>query len=123
MKYAKNKAPEKCQNLYCRNESAIGRKVCNTCKSRDYINRNRLLMVWHWIKKSAKKRNIFFNLDKTEFKLFLLKHSYIEYSGRGKNNFTIDRIKPELGYTINNLQVITKSNNSKKYHAEEKHPF
>lgn len=126
MKLAINKNSNLCQVTYCRNKPTKGRKTCGTCRFNNWLNKgdNRLLIVWHWIKKSAGKRNIIFDLDKTEFKEFLLKHNYIKYSGHYKNNFTIDRIKPELGYTINNLQVITRSQNTTKYNLTERNlPF
>lgn len=123
MIFAKNKRPEKCQNRWCRNERSKARKVCETCKHREFVKKNPHIMVWHWIKKSAKRRNIFFNLDKLLFKEFLIKNNYVSLSGRGGKSLTVDRIKPELGYILENLQVITRSENTKKYHREEKTPF
>lgn len=126
MKYAKNKAPEKCKVVYCRNDHAKGRTICNTCKSREYIKNNRPLMVWHWLKKSAKRRDINFDLPKEYFFNFLFMNKYIQNSGRLSEQFSIDRIKPELGYIQGNLQILTKSENTKKYHEQEKnyqHPF
>ena len=121
--FSKNKPPEKCQVRWCRNESAPNRKICYTCKSWDYIKRNPELMVWHWIKKSAKRRGIKFDLDKLLFIEWLKRNNYVPLAGRKGNQISIDRIIPELGYTINNIQLLTKSENTKKYHNEEKHEF
>lgn len=75
------------------------------------------------IKKSAKKRNIPFDLPLEEFREFVNKNGYMENKGRFSNQMSIDRIIPELGYIMDNIQVISKSDNSKKYHAEEKNCF
>lgn len=44
----------------------------------------------------------------------VFENNYIELKGTEKHSMTIDRIKVNIGYTINNLQTLTKSENSIK---------
>ena len=73
-------------------------------------------MVWHWIKKSAKKRRINFDLPKQEFFDLLACSGYLQNSGRLRDSLTLDRIDGDKGYTMDNIRVIPKSDNSAKYH-------
>lgn len=102
-----------------KNKAAYHRSICNTCKSRRWRLRNPLRELWHNIKRSAKKRNKEFNLDFDKFKLFVKNTGYDKKSGRGKNSSTIDRINNNLGYTDNNIQVLTRSKNTIKYFSED----
>ena len=43
----------------------------------------------------------------------------MEGKGRGAGRLSIDRIRPWEGYNINNIQVLTVSENSKKKYAEQ----
>lgn len=124
MVYSKNKDKKFCPVKWCRNERGKGtHRVCAACRSYEYRNKNPYNCVWHWIKKSAEKRFIKFDLPKEWFFEFLKINNYTALSGRKGNQMTIDRIKPELGYIKDNLQVITRIENIKKYHNEEKYIF
>lgn len=116
------------KNLNCKicniRPKAKKRTICETCKSRKFRENNKELMVWHYIKESAKKRNIFFDLPKKEFIKWLQKNNYTSNSGRLRDNFTLDRINGCLGYEMNNIQILTRIENINKYHnIKEEYPF
>ena len=108
--------PLKCTNEGCFRVHAKGRTICNTCKSREYTKKNPIVMIWHWIKKSAKKRNLEFSITKEELKEFLAGTNYVAERGRLRDQLSLDRKEGLIGYHIWNLQVIPKGENSKKYH-------
>ncbi len=111
-----------CPECY-KNQCAPNRKICYTCKGRKWIEKNRIAKCWHNIKRSAKKRNIKFEITLDEFKILVLKTGYMKNKGRLSNDLTIDRTIPGEGYTVNNLIVMPKRLNVSKYHEEEKYPF
>jgi hypothetical protein len=53
-------------------------------------------------------------LSFTYFRKLVLDNNYMELRGRGKEDMTIDRKIPRLGYSDGNLQIISNSENSKK---------
>lgn len=100
------------------------RDVCSGCHSSNWAANNPIIYSWHMLKSSAKRRNIEFSLTKKEFINFIKKTKYMELKGRLFDSLTIDRIKGHLGYKLGNIQILTKSENSSKYHTEEKdYPF
>ncbi len=96
--------------------TAKGRTICNTCRTANYTKKNPARRIFLDLRSSAKKREIQFNLTFEQFKKFILKTDYLEGRGREADSLTIDRIHEELGYFIGNMQVITKSENSTKFH-------
>lgn len=119
MAYKKN--PELCKTKYCRNKRAKQRRVCHKCRSRKYRSKpkNEMVFTYHCLKQSAKNRGIEFKLTKEEFKSFCEKTNYIELKGRSKNSMSVDRINPKKGYEIDNIQMITVSENVKKMHLDK----
>ena len=108
--------PIKCANNGCFRVRAEGRTICNTCKSRAYSKKNPIVMIWHWIKKSAKKRNLEFSITKQELTEFLAGTNYVAGRGRLRDQLTLDRKEGLIGYHIWNLQVLLKHQNCEKYH-------
>ena len=72
------------------------------------------------LKQSARKRMISFTITLKQFKKLCAQTGYMEHKGRYYDCLTVDRIIPELGYTIENVQVISRQENSDKYHLMEK---
>lgn len=113
------KSKSLCETKYCRNKHAPGRRNCYKCKSRKYIENNPIKITFYWIRQSAKKRSIQFDLTMESWIKFIKDSGYIEGRGREKNSLTVDRIDGNKGYTLDNIRVITKSENSSKYHDKE----
>jgi len=67
------------------------------------------------LKQNAKRRGKDFQITFDDFEVFCVKSNYIAGKGRGAESFHVDRINEDLGYTIDNLQVLTNSENVRKY--------
>lgn len=106
--------------LYCECGKIVrmGRNDCHTCKGRKYDKKYPLKRFFRNLKSSAKRRNIKFTIT-FEYFLSVIPYSFSIDKGRFKNNSTIDRIDNEKGYEIGNIQVMSKSKNSKKYHYQK----
>ena len=77
-----------------KNESAKGKSICHQCK---YL------------------REKMHDPIGLAFQQFCVKSEYAFKSGISKNNYHIDRIDETKGYSIENIQVLTNSENVRKY--------
>ena len=109
-----------CIERFCRNESAEKRRICYRCKARKYKARHPIKHLFNIKKQRAKERGHKWDLTCQEFEEFVLRTGYMDRRGRGRNGMSIDRIDPDKGYTIDNIQTLTVSENSKKYHCNGK---
>lgn len=66
------------------------------------------------LRSNAKRRGKQFDLTFEQFKQFCYETDYITGRGRSKESFTIDRIDNDKGYTLDNIRILTKSQNSSK---------
>jgi hypothetical protein len=103
-----------CKTPYCRNKPGKGRRTCNTCTQRAYREKYPILAAYNNLKHNAKRRGKTFDLTLEQFTKFAVETEYLNKRGRNKTGYTIDRINPNLGYTIENIQVLTNSDNVKK---------
>ncbi len=70
------------------------------------------------LRSSARKRKIPFNLTLEQFREFTNNTDYVEGKGRRPNALQIDRINPNLGYSPENIQILTTSANVSKGNKE-----
>lgn len=104
----------KCKTKYCRNAPKKGR-TCSTCHTREYRKNNPYRYSYNNLKSNAKRRGKEFNLTFEEFKEFSIKTNYLIGKGRSKDSYTIDRIDTEKGYSIDNIQILSNSENVRKH--------
>jgi hypothetical protein len=64
---------------------------------------------------NAKRRGKVFDLTYEQFEQFVTKTGYIRKKGRLSTCLHIDRIEEHGNYTISNIQVLTNSENVRKY--------
>ena len=84
-------------------------------KSRDiWRKKNPVKYAYQSLKNNAKRRGKVFELTLEQFKEFAIKTRYMAKRGIYKNSYHIDRIDEAKGYTIDNIQVLTNSENIKK---------
>ena len=102
-----------CDN--CGNKARKGRRKCNTCISREWRKNNPIKAAYHNLKSNAKRRGKDFDLTFEQFKLFVIKMDYIRLKGIKAECYHIDRIDENKGYSIDNIQLLTNSDNVKKY--------
>jgi len=106
-------------------EAAPQKTICYTCKSRNYTKKYPIRRVWLDLRSSAKKRSYPFLLTYEQFEKWILTTNYMTARGREKDSLTIDRINGDakIGYTIDNIQILTKHDNSCKYWEVEYEPI
>ena len=108
---------KKCATKYCQTTAAKHRTICSKCISRRYRANNPIQSAYQNLRTNAKRRGKEFDLTFIQFKEFAIKTNYIAGKGRSSTSYHIDRIDEEKGYTIDNIQVLTNAENSKKYRS------
>ncbi len=110
---------KKCKHGCGSTDLAPQRRECYKCRSRNIVARKPGDMCYYWLKKSAKKRHYEFTITLPWFRNWVASTGYMKNKGRMADSLTIDRIRNEEGYTVDNLQILTKSENSTKFWAED----
>ncbi len=95
---------------------AKGRRYCHGCAHKVYAENNPEREIFRNLRFNASRRKIKFTLTFSWFMTWLQGEGkgYLEGRGRCKNDLTIDRKIPRLGYSEGNLQVLTRAANTAK---------
>lgn len=104
----------KCETKYCRNDRAKGRRKCHKCRTREYKERHPVKYAFHVLKKNAKRRGKEFSLTFEQFSEFCHETKLLTKRGIWAESWTIDRIDEDRGYHIDNIQILTNSENVRK---------
>lgn len=104
-----------CQVAHCKNRTTDGRKMCSTCRSRKCRQGDPVRYAYNNLIAHAKERGILCTITLDQFREFCHKVKYIGFTGRSAESYTIDRRHCDVGYHIDNIQVMTNSNNAKKF--------
>ena len=83
--------------------------------SKEYRINNPLKYSFQTLKDNAKRRGKEFKLTFNEFKKFAIKTDYLNKKGISAQAYHIDRIDEAKGYTVENIRIVTNSENVKKY--------
>jgi len=75
--------------------------------------RNPIQAHFHDLRNRAQQRGHEFTITLAEYTKFWNESGYGEKHGKTKESFSIDRIKPELGYIPGNIRAKTLSENSR----------
>jgi hypothetical protein len=110
----------KCATPYCRKEAPKSRKLCNTCRSRIWREKNPIAAAYKDRKHNAKHRGIEFAISLEYFTQFCIETDYIRGKGRTATSYTIDRKDPLKGYVEGNLQILELKDNVAKGNRERK---
>jgi hypothetical protein len=103
----------------CGAKAAPKQKRCWACIKRDYREKHPVKAAYQNLKSSAKRRGKTFDLTFEQFKEFAIKTEYIYKKGRSAESYHVDRINPDKGYTLDNIQVLTnRSNVLKQLHYD-----
>ena len=103
----------KCAVLGCTNK-AKG-KLCSTCTCRKSRLADPVRYAFNNLKNRAKQRGVLFTITLDQFREWCTKVTYIGFAGRSSESYTIDRKHNDVGYHIDNIQVLTKRDNIIKY--------
>lgn len=100
----------KCITKHCRKgrEENVGSfyLLCSGCREREKKITHPWIQRYRALKLSAKRRNIQVYLTYSEFKQFCLRTEMIPLG------LSVDRIDPTKGYSLDNMRVLTFSENS-----------
>ena len=112
--YSRKVANKICVVSQCTRGTTKHYKLCFKHKREKQKIENPLRYWFDILRQNAKRREIDFGLTIEEFKLFCDRTNYLEKKGQDAGSYTIDRIKNSIGYYLDNLQVLTLSQNSRK---------
>ena len=96
---------KKCKN--CQNKAAKDRSICYNCFRKRTKQTNPYLYFFDNLRGNARRRGIAFHLTLDQFKNFAFETDYIKRKGQSTKSLTIDRIDSNIGYHIDNIQVLT----------------
>jgi hypothetical protein len=109
-----------CWSKFCRGKRHGGRRVCWKCHMRvDRLN-NPLRASFATLRTNARRRGKPFDLTLEQYRQFVEEHGYLEGRGTHVGALHIDRKDPLKGYTIDNITVLTCTENSAKGAIEDK---
>jgi len=105
----------KCPTPNCRNK-VTGNYQCSKCRSKKYREANPVKYAFNNLRNRARQRGVLFTITFEDFKEWCVKINYIGMAkGRGANSFTVDRRHNDVGYHLDNIQVLTRRENIIKY--------
>lgn len=107
----------------CLNDARPGRTLCRGCERRKYRKLNRMREAYNTLRDHARARHVKFALTLDYWKLFCKRTNYLALAGHGKEDMTVDRVIPALGYIDGNIQMITRSANAKKRFQDAKEKY
>lgn len=109
-----------CICSHCNNKPARYRKICHKHISDKFKEDNPIGFAFKVLKNNAKRRKISVEITKDEFTKWCIENDYIRLKGRFKDSLTIDRKISSIGYTYENMQILTNSQNVRKMWIEIK---
>lgn len=125
----KHLTPGKCKVAFCRKlPRDIGthpksHQLCGKHYKELWRLNNPVHCAFDNLRASARKRKIEFALTLEEFKTLVEPTRYMDEKGCTRYCLHIDRIDATKGYTFDNLQVLTCTENVLKGHAERRQQF
>jgi hypothetical protein len=115
---AKKKSATLCCVKGCRTIRAKRSRLCHGHRMAKWRRENPIVSQFNTLRDSARRRKIDFSLTLAEFSTLCELTNYHEEAGSFCDSLQIDRIDPSKGYSIDNIQVITTSENTAKGNRE-----
>jgi len=106
---------KKCATSRCIRPARKGSSICTTCDKRIWREKYPMKAAFQTLRHNSIRRGKIFELTFEQFKKFCYETDYMAGKGRKKKSFTIDRIDNSKGYVVDNIQMLSKSENSKKH--------
>ena len=109
-----------CVSPCCRKRLAKGNNYCHKHIQQKYRENNPIRYSYNTLKQNSKRRGKIFDLTFDDFITFLKNFpEYISGKGRTASSLHIDRIDVSNGYTLDNLQLLTNTENVRKQHYHD----
>ena len=96
-------------------ESEKHRNTCCSCNYKQKKQSNPVRVAYTSLKCHAKERGKVFTLTLEQFTEFCVKSNYLNCKGIQKFSYHIDRVDETKGYEVGNLQLLTNTENIRKY--------
>lgn len=103
-----------CRVKHCRTRRMGDRTICSKHNMELWRARNPIKAAYHHIRDRARSKRIAFTLTYEEFVGICEATGYAEGKGRHAHELHLDRIDARKGYSLDNVRVITCSENSRK---------
>lgn len=107
-------AEGKCGVPHCRNTRLKSRNVCSKHKHQRRKLNDPIGYIYDIRKQRAKERGHKWDITIDQFRKFCKQTGYHENCGKTASSMSIDRIDNSKGYSIDNIQILTLSENSSK---------
>jgi len=107
-----------CCVRFCRSRRAGRHRLCNGHRMAKWRAENPINSQFNTLRDSARKRRIEFSLTFEQFKSLCEATNYHEQAGCEAHCLQVDRINAAKGYSIDNVEVITCSENTAKGNRE-----
>lgn len=114
----KHRKPGICVAHGCKSKTKRDR-FCPKHSKRYQKLKNPVKYKYHQLKYRAIERGKEFTLTIEEFRVFCDETGYMETKGKASWKSTIDRIDPDKGYSIDNIQIMTNGDNVRKMHSDK----
>lgn len=123
--YSRRKKQKRCVVAFCQNRAGNNGKFRFCYKHhRQHQKFNNPLRYWFDVlRQNARSRKKEFNLTIKEFEIFCNQTGYLELKSKNAGGASIDRIDNEKGYSLDNIQMLTLSQNSRKQWIDLKLQF
>ena len=110
----KKKSKGLCVAYRCGRKPHTKDRFCPKHSKRYQKEENPIEYTFAALKQNAKRRGKDFSLTIDQFKQFCRETDYIELKGKLGSSASIDRVKPDKGYSLDNIQILSLSQNSSK---------
>lgn len=108
-----------CTAYRCKNKHTKKDRFCAKHRHRYNKKKHPVKYAYQSLKGNARRRGKPFELTLKEFRQFCTQTDYINKKGRLAGAASIDRIDPRKGYSSDNIQILSLSENAKKYHTDK----
>lgn len=108
-----------CQAHGCKSK-AVNDRFCSKHRKRYTKEKDPAAYFFEILRSNAKRRKKDFTLTLEEFRLFCTETGYLEAKGKKPKSLTIDRKDHTKGYSYDNIQVLTLTENVRKHFEDIK---
>lgn len=113
----------KCNTSHCRKNRGHHRRFCYSCVKKKYAEKYPIKNAYYVLRQNARRRKKTFTISLAEFSQFCIKTKILLGRGIQKDSYSIDRIDEFRGYEPDNIQVLTNSDNVKKYNKQVRYDW
>lgn len=117
-KIVENKDPRLCKAYRCKNLRNKHDRFCSKHRHRYQKENDPVAYTYNARKARAKERGHNFTITLDEFRKWCSETGYMDAKGKKAGSASIDRIDPSLGYTYDNMQILSLADNSAKQHKD-----